>query len=382
MTSDFDYIGTGGFLLECLNGEGLGITKEQALIIRRESVFFDNCFLHGTVESSEGVLRKPDWSIGVVRHIIEVLVKGRTTLSNLELFRQLIDAGDQACMDLRLCSMVNYIDPALSADSNTKFLQLVDKGKYCFSFRGNVKSKEWLELLEEDILLNRKETNYVVHLFNEQRSERARTTPRTMAACRRLDTKVSDYLVHAHRTLEAIVKIEGIISQVMNSNCTWASPKKEEQFSIYVETTKPIPKDHHELIDRLGGGEAYVRTCADASESKNTEGYTITGSFDLLLRALQPMLPLEEDHVEANANCSLRIDHPSPDTLGRFINACQQAQDYPNTIGMDAIMGRYFCRKTIRDIHLMLAYLADFSTKSRIEGNFTIFELSSEDQPF
>lgn len=382
MADDFDYIGTGGFLLECLDGELLGITKEQAVVIRLESAFFDNCFRHGTVESSEGVLRKPDWSIGIARHIIEALVKRRTTLPNLELFQQLMDAGDQACMDLRLCSMVNYIDPTLYADSKTKFLALVDEEKYCFTFRGNIKSQEWLKLLEENILLNRKDTNYVVQLCNDEITEREPTSPRTMAAHLKLDSKVSDYLVHAHRTLEAMLKIEGVITKIMKANCAWPPLEQEEKFSIYVETTKAIPKEHHELIDRLGGGEAYVRTCADASESKSTEGYTITGSFDVLLRALEPMIPLEADRVKANVECSLRIDHPSPDTLGRLVNACQQAQDYPNTIGLHALAGRYFCRKTIRDIHRMLTYLADFSTKSCIRGNFTVFELSSEDKPF
>eukprot|EP00980_Cylindrotheca_fusiformis_P012845 scaffold3170_cov128-Cylindrotheca_fusiformis.AAC.5 len=380
MTRDFDYIGTGGFLLECMDGEILGITKEQALIIRKESPFFDNCFRHGTVETSEGVLRKPDWPIGIARHIIEVLVKGKTTVPNLQLFQQLIDAGDQACMDLRLCSMVNYIDPLPSRESRAKFLELVDDEHFCFNFRGNVKSNEWLELLEEGVLLNRKDTNYVVQLCNDEAPNSGSTTPRTLAARRKLDTKVSDFVVHAHRTLDAVLQIQSTICSTVKANCTWPPPDEPDQFSIYFETSKPVPKDHMELIDRLGGGEAFVRTCGDASESKSTEGYTITGSFDLLLRALKHIVPIPL--VDENVECSLRIDNPSPDTLGRFINACQKAQDYPSTLGMDAMMGRYFCRKTVYDIHSMLTYLADFSTKSNVEGNFTIFELSSEDKPF
>lgn len=284
-----------------------------------------------------------------------------------------------------IISFVNYLDPVLSMDSKTKFLDLVDGEKYCFKFRGNVKSREWLDLLEDGVLLNRKETNYVVQYFkNSEQEEAHRHHPLDHHARRKklqLETKVTDFLVHSHRNLEAIVKIAERIGRIMNTmGCSSydSMVQRQECFSVYFETTQAIPQDHHELIDRLAGGQAYVRTCADASHDKNTEGYTISGPFDVLLRALEPML----DH-ESITTCSLRIDFPTPDTLGRFVNACQQrAQDYPCTLGMDAAMGRYFCRKTVRDVSGILEYMADFSTNAKISGDFTIFELSSEDEPF
>ena len=381
MIEDYDYIGNGGFVLECRDGECLGITKEQASKIRESSEFFDNCFRHGTIEASEGVIRKPDWSLGIVRHLIEVLTKKQTTVSSLEIFQELMGAADQACLDLRLCSMVNYTDPALSVDSKSKFLDLVDEEKYCFTFRANVKSCEWLQLLEEDVLLYRSETNYAVRLCGDDLPSREPdASSRSAAARRNLDERISHFRVHAHRAIEAVTKIEGIISQVMRRNCTSMSAPTEEA-SVYFETSEPLSKDYHDLIDRLGGGEACIRTCAD-SESKNTEGYTIRGSFDVLLRAIQPILISKEGEVDIVTPCSLRIDYPTPDTLGRFINACQEAKDYPNTICMDAAMGRYFCRKSIRDIELMLSYLADFSTSSIVKKGFTVFEYSSEDKQF
>jgi hypothetical protein len=66
---DYDFIGTGGFILECQDGELLGVTKSQADIIKTECKFFDN-FRHGTVESTQGTLRKPDWSIAIARHLV------------------------------------------------------------------------------------------------------------------------------------------------------------------------------------------------------------------------------------------------------------------------------------------------------------------------
>mmetsp|Transcript_23259 Transcript_23259/g.57275 ORF Transcript_23259/g.57275 Transcript_23259/m.57275 type:complete len:383 (-) Transcript_23259:218-1366(-) len=382
MIEDYDYIGIGGFVLECRDGECLGITKEQSSEIRESSVFFDNCFRHGTIEASEGVIRKPDWSLGIARHLIEVLTKQQTTVSNLEIFQELMGAADQACLDLRLCSMVNYTDPSLSVDSKAKFLDLVDEEKYCFTFRANMKSHEWLQLLEEDVLLYRSETNYAVRLCRDEAPSREpEASPRSAAARRNLDERISDFQVHSHRAIEAVTKIESVISQAMRRNCV-SMPAPVEEASVYFETTEPLSKEYHDLIDRLGGGEACIRTCADASESKNTEGYTIRGSFDVLLRAIQPILKSKEGKVDTTTPCSLRIDYPTPDTLGRFINASQEAKDYPNTLGMDAAMGRYFCRKSIRDIELMLSYLADFSTTSIVKKGFTVFEYSSEDTPF
>lgn len=381
MIEDYDYIGNGGFVLECRDGECLGITKEQASQIRESSVFFDNCFRHGTIEASEGVMRKPDWSLGIARHLVEVLAKQQTTVSNLDTFQELMGAADQACLDLRLCSMVNYTDPSLSVDSKAKFLDLVDKEKYCFTFRANVKSHEWLQLLEEDVLLNRSETNYAVRLWRDEAPSREPASPRSAAARRNLDERISDFQVHADRAIEAVTKIESVISQAMRRNCI-SMPKPVEEASVYFETSEPLSKEYHDLIDRLGGGEACIRTCADASESKNTEGYTIRGSFDVLLRAIQPILQSKEGEADTTTPCSLRIDYPTPDTLGRFINACYEAKDFPNTLGMDAAMGRYFCRKSIRDIEIILSYLVDFSTTSIVKKGFTVFEYSSEDKPF
>jgi hypothetical protein len=162
MTDDFDYIGTGGFCIECSDGETLGVTKEESVRIQQRSIFFRNCFRHGTVESSMGIIKKPDWSLAVARHVVEALAKESTTLPNLNIFRELVTAADQACMDLRLCNSVNYRNPVLTENSNMQFFHLVNPENYKFSFRGNIKHHEWLELLEDNILLNRKETEYVV----------------------------------------------------------------------------------------------------------------------------------------------------------------------------------------------------------------------------
>ena len=368
--NDFDYIADGGFLIECEDGKKqLGVTGAQAEILKRESDFINNCFRHGTTEAANGHLKKPDWSIAIARHVVEVLTKDITTVSHLELYEELIAAGDQACLDLRLCSFVNYLEP-VSKECTDLFSTLVEPSLYKFEFKGQLTSNQWVQLLEKGILMNRKETNYVVRKAKDPLSPRVESFE-----SRKLDNKVSDYRVHTDMTIRSLLAIQ----QLLAGSEARKPSTREERFSIYFETTQTMPAEHHALIERLAGGDAYIRTCADNSIS--SEGYTVMGSFDLLRRALQP---LNDEILNGVPKlfCSLRIDNPTPDTIGRFINACRQAKDYPNTLGLDSSTNRYFCRKTLRDIRNILDYLADFSTTAEISGDFMIYQLSSEDEPF
>ena len=334
-TEDFDYIGTGGFIIECQDGNLLGVTKEQAEVVRKECEFFKNCFQHGMVESRENVVRKKDWTIAVARHIVEALTKGRTALPSLALYQQIMSAADQALIDLRLCSFVNYMDS--TRDKDTRFLELAsDKERYfCFILKAQVTSEQWLRLLEQyGILLNRANTNYVVRLHKDDQT----LTQEQMVSRRNLDTRRSEYLVHADRSIQAIMEISDTLGG--SSQLGTSRGHREEQYCVYFETTECIPKEHHELIDRLAGGQAYIRTCADAAAFQ-TEGYTIRASLDVLKRSIEPLIFNDSSR---SIECSLRVDNPTPDTLGRLINACQRAEKFPGTIGLDVAINRYFCR--------------------------------------
>mmetsp|Transcript_189 Transcript_189/g.336 ORF Transcript_189/g.336 Transcript_189/m.336 type:complete len:319 (-) Transcript_189:98-1054(-) len=316
-------------------------------------------------EAQHRIIYKPDWSLAIARHFVEVITKGKTAVPSLELYEQLMNAGDQALVDFRLTSMVNYMDPC---SKNNNFLRLVEPRFYCFRFNASVTSTQWLALLDRDILLYRQETNYVVQLYKDRALDKDKAQSR-----RNLDMRRSEFLVHADRPIEAILEIQKCLAgqEVQDSTLDPSA----ETFSIYFETTDPIPQDHHELIDRLAGGEAYIRTCADAAEYQ-TEGYTVRASLDVLARSIRPVIESSVTH------CSFRVDNPSPDTLGRFINACQQAEVHPSTLGMDSSINRYFCRKSMGDIKMVLNYMADYGTKASVAGDFQLFELSSEDQPF
>jgi hypothetical protein len=380
-TNDFDYVGKGGFVIIVQDEERLGVTKEQAELMIRNCPFFQKCLnIPGETEDNSTrnlmmkeaqnrIIHKPDWTLAIARHLVEVVTKGKTALPNLHLFEQLMAAGDQALLDLRLTSMVNYMD-ACSKDNN--FLHLVHPSFYCFQFHGHVTSDQWLALLDRDILLYRNETNFVVQLYKDQALDREQALSR-----RKLDNRRSQFLVHAERSIDAILAIQKCLAGEDNASRDPAetSNSPTEAFSIYFETNESIPKDHHQLIDRLAGGEAYIRTCADFAEYQ-TEGYTVKASLDVLHRAIRPV---QERSV---LHCSFRIDNPTPDTLGRLINACRRAKIHPSTLGVDASINRYFCRKNMSDIKIILEYMADYSTTAKISGEFQLLEMSSEDQLF
>ena len=373
---DFDYIGTGGFLLTCQENEVLGVTKEQAEQVCLSCRFFDTCLTGGMLESQSRIIHKPDWNLSIARHMIQLLTTTRTTLPSLKLYEEFLLQCDAIVLDARLCNFVNYMDTTNTKE--TRFLELANEKYFCFTLTANVKCEQWLRLLDLGILLNRENTNYVVQLQHIDRS--IEWTSEQIVSRRNLDSRVSNYRVHADRSVHALVTIQQLLAETERSRSTssLASSPREERYTIYFETAATLAQDHHDLIDRLAGGQAYTRTCADGAAFQ-TEGYTVQASPDVLRRTLEPLR-----HDEGIV-CSLRVDHPSPDTIGRLVNASLQEQidiQYHGTIGLDATLNRYFCRKPLKDILAMLEYLVDFSTTATVQGPFTVYLLSSEDKVF
>jgi hypothetical protein len=267
------------------------------------------------------------------------------------------------------------------------FCNLVDPTKYRFTFRGKVSTNKWNELLEMGILLYRRQTNFVCKLHKEGPKRRGHDTSR-----RQLDLKVSDYVVHSAQSIMALMDLCSALAdrsiETDGSVPAAAIVDQCEKYTVYFETVVAIPEQHHELIDRLAGGEAYIRTCPGTTDE--TQGYTITGSFDLLRRALQPLLESDDDDESMHTTiskpkrppCVLRIDNPTPDTLCRFVNACQLAQDYPKTLGVDVMSNRYFCKKSIADVMSILVYMSDYGRSASVSGDFIVHQLSSEQHPF
>lgn len=401
----FDYIGTGGFIIECQDGGVLGVTKQQSERMQLLSPFFHTCFQNDMVERQHSILRKPDWTLAVARYLVEILTKGQTALPSLELYQQVMEAGDQVLVDLRLCSFVNYQEPALHKEH--RFLELVsDPDTYfCFTLKAVVTSQQWLQLLDQGIVLNRESTNYVVKLHSED-EELSAHQEKSMQIW---DREPSEYLVYAKYVIQAMLLICNVLSLRTDSEFS-VIPSLEsgenERSCICFETATAIPAEHLEWIGRLAGREAYDRfgvsavTYETVRHKKKTMRYTVLGSFDVLKRSMEPLgnevdcceplneqqtgpqsedLILGDDARDSQMSCCMLIDNPTPDTLGRFVSACQLAKDFPGIIYFDLQFNRFFCRVSLRDLHIMVTYMGDYSTTAKICGPFLMQELSSED---
>jgi hypothetical protein len=375
---DFDYIGTGGFVIVCGDeSECIGVSKEQADLVFQNCPFFQVCLNHGSEknddedesymmrEAKTRIIHKPDWSVAIARHFIEIMTKGKTTLPDLGLADGILAAGDQSLVDLRLSSLVNYLD---TCSKDNDFMRLVDLSFFQFHFQAVVTSDQWLALLDRGVLLFREQTNYVVQLHKNETSNGRQSYSR-----RQLDSFRSEFLVHSEWSIQAIYEIQRCLSE--NSDRNEKSNGTEEAFIIYLETAESISKDHNRLISTLAGGEGFMLTCPDSADHK-TVGYTVTSSLDVLSRAIEP---IDKEKV---IHCSFRVDNPTPDTLGRLINACQRAKDYPGTLGLDPLRNRYFCRKSMKDILIVLDYMRDYSTSSKVVADFRLFSMSSESHLF
>ncbi|KAL3912000.1 MAG: hypothetical protein SGILL_007059, partial [Bacillariaceae sp.] len=171
---DYSYIESGGFLIVCGTvAEGgdkkeqvLGITKEQAHVLLTKCPFFEKCLSDSSSvgennnadepstntaitmkEAQDRIIHKPDWPLAIARHFVEAITKGKTAVPTLELYEMLMAAGDQALVDFRLSSMVNYMD---ACAKDNEFLRLVHFDLQRFRFQANVTGDQWLQLLDQN----------------------------------------------------------------------------------------------------------------------------------------------------------------------------------------------------------------------------------------
>jgi len=129
-------------------------------------------------------------------------------------------------------------------------------------------------------------------------------------------------------------------------------------------------------IDKLAGVHAvhavtYTRLPVSyGRESEYLDMCTIEGSSDALRRILS-----DKEQLSHGTVCSLSIDHVSPDTIGRLVNASMQdtiAYKHRGTIGLNLTLNQYFCCKSTDCILSMLKYLADFSNPAIIVRPFSL----------
>jgi hypothetical protein len=84
-----------GFVIRCQGGETLTVSATQAECILEKSEYFANVFRHGTKESLDRILIKPDWCIEKARCLVELLQKGKTQAASLVEGKMLAEAAEQ-----------------------------------------------------------------------------------------------------------------------------------------------------------------------------------------------------------------------------------------------------------------------------------------------
>jgi len=464
--TDFDYIGTGGFLIKCKDEEILGVTKEQADHICRVCPFFDCCLNGDMIESTTRMITKVDWRLAIARHIVQLLVTSRTRLSSLEFYEEFMIHADALVINARLCNFVNYMETTKDhreeeAEENnnhtttTKFLELNKESNFRFWLDATITGEQWSQLLASDVLLNRKRTDYVVQIHHDNHDDAAGTTtgrepsvsstttrttttlipPETITARKRtLDTRKRWYSVHATFPISAIITIQQILGRSPTSDnddngdndddgesrsgttssdeddeddndvddasssteggegslssspllprpstTTPQPPPHDGRYTLHMKTKTSFTEPYRLMIDDMACEheilEDKVEEEEDEEEEEGGEGggrkirtrymYSLQASPDILRQMIEP---IPDDVMMSTV---LLLDDPSPDTMGRLINATQQEEvtkKCRSKIYFDVDLNRFACHKPKCDILRILEYLADFSTTATIQN--------------
>lgn len=126
------------------------------------------------------------------------------------------------------------------------------------------------------------------------------------------------------------------------------------------------------VVSSLGvPNQIKVQTCSQdigppAQSSQDYHCRTLSGRSFLALKQLFDSINASEPHLAA----CLLVRAPTPDTLGRLINATRETSIF--RLDFDLSESVYFACKTSSEIKKMLAYLSDYSNSAVIKGDFQL----------
>jgi hypothetical protein len=101
---------------------------------------------------------------------------------------------------------------------------------------------------------------------------------------------------------------------------------------------------------------------------------TLTCTSFLVLKHLFDSVNSDE---KGGSRACLIVTAPTPDTLGRLVNATRTSQDHE--LGFDLERDALFASKTGSEIKQMLEYLADYSSSAVVLGDFKLTELEKRE---
>lgn len=453
------------FIVECKDGQGVFVTASQGILIKARCRYFHSELL---ANGSDQVVRKPNWDIGTIRHIIELLSSGSTCIPNDETsFLPLQSVADELGIDIRLTSLINQHD-ILTKVSTDRFFPMINDEYLQFNICATVTSAQWTRLLKKGILLLMQQSVLRVKFvptdddaISNNESQSGPSTQR-LQAC---DSLCSLSKVYAKGNFKALVTILDIISPVspkqraiqrtkreiykivFKTLCGSESPEDLEQLMristssykksncVEVQYLKAVPATMSSLVDKDEENPQFsdskalvvafeqkqkilttptskeVTTIPEIATNANNvpeivstdvetqnssmnqkqhqtgfEHRTLSGQSFLVLKHMFDVLnPYCDGDNQSDANddgldgidddeglpACLMVANPTPDTLGRFINA---AISEKCSIGFDLQDNCFFISSTTYIIATVLTNLADYNATAVVQGFFDLYE--------
>ena len=447
------------FIIECNNQEMVFVTSAQGRAVLSRCHYFRDCFLSRWDETEDRILKKPDWTLGIARRLVELLTTGSTWIENdASCFAELVQAAEHVSVELRLGSLINYYD-ILSKEDTTKFFNMLDLEKYQFKFQATVKSWQWLELMRRGILLLLKSKVIVVKAAPKI-AHKAETRPApSKERLNKCDSIRSEFCVYADGKMNVLLTMLDILNPATTPEEKKRRHTEQEEIRIvYLSKIHTVRQEDLEMLWRVTSASYTIATSEDrkymeshwrvedllkqsmttpnAHENDNrsivperllksgsigdetsacskstpmtgtvgskilTMGYgggkppipktivtdksdetskassdslhcrTISCNSFLVLKHLFDSINEEDEDFPA----SLIVKSPTPDTLGRLINACRACPDERNELGVDIQKNTYFATKSSKEVKAMLSYLADYSSSAVVAGDFKLVE--------
>lgn len=151
-----------GFTLQCSNDVQVLVTSEQAKILVAKCDFFRSVFAHGTTESSERIIHKPDWSEKTARRFVMLLTAGETQVNNIQEYESLKEATGQMLLEINLCFpsyVVDSTNAVMTTHDLSRYTDILQNSKRAgsskctFVTRRKISVQAWASTLDERIVI-------------------------------------------------------------------------------------------------------------------------------------------------------------------------------------------------------------------------------------
>jgi hypothetical protein len=436
---DDSVVGPSEFVIECKNGEMVFVTAAQGKVVQSRCRYFRDLLAAGAKAGEGSVMKNPNWSVSTVRRLIELLTTGSTWIDNdASCFAELSEVAEEAVVELRLASLINYYD-VLDRQSTRQFFKMIDINKYQFKIRATVKSCQWMELMKRGILLLLKSKVIMVKTGPKVIPKSQKKVSPTTERLTKCDSICSEFCVYANGNVNAVLTIMDTLSPVTTTEEKMARQAQPEEFKLVFKTrVDSMSNDDLEMMWRITATTYRISTeeeqgylkpnrAATGRQSstpieapslkknttmpaKNARGKYAVSSSALVPVAesnktpqpqpTKPSTPKPAKYQCRTLNCTsflvlkhlfdsvdsdekggcracLIVTAPTPDTLGRLVNATRTSQDHE--LGFDLERNVFFASKAVSEMKQMLEYLADYSSSAVVLGDFKLTELEKRE---